>query len=256
METEKQPDQSPPTGQLNIPTVIVGMGEVGKAHYELLSQIYPVLGVDLDATKCQTNMSYQPETAEVLLISVRFSDKFKDIVNENLEKYKPRILNILSTVPCGTTEQFGNLATHSTSRGAHPLLSEGLKKIKKFVGGGNSPELKIYFESAGIPCEIFRNSRTTELLHLLNNMAYGISIAFADEAQKLCRQYGVDYFHFMKYTESNNTGFRALDMPTKMRTIATPPNGHIGGHCVVSSANLIPEELRTPMINILAHYND
>ena len=77
---------------------------------------------------------------------------------------------------------------------------------------------------------------------------------FADEAAKLCRYYGVDYYDYMKYTESNNDGYIALGHKTKVRSILTPPNGKIGGHCVNMSAGLIPKEVRPKMINELADY--
>lgn len=241
----------------DISVVVVGMGEVGGAHYKILSEVYSVWGVDLVKEREKTNTDKdQPESVEVLLIAIRFSEEFNSTVNKYLEFYKPKMLNILSTVPCGTTEQFGIYACHSTTRGLHPNLVSGLLKIKKHIGGGHAPDFKTFYESAGIQCEIHRHAKTTELLHILNNCHYGINLMFADEAYKLCREYGVDYFDWMKYGESNNEGFRALGHTTKVRSVLTPPGEQIGGHCVVQSAQLIPHEKRPFLIDKLSSYNN
>jgi UDP-N-acetyl-D-mannosaminuronate dehydrogenase len=241
--------------KLNI--LIVGCGEVGDSHYELLSQAYNVWGVDIKPELNKTNTEQKdPTEVDVLLIAIRYEENFIETVKQYLEKYKPKMVDILSTTPPGTAEQLGSMVCRSTSRGTHPHLVAGLQKIPKHVGGGHAIELRSIYEQVGIPCRIHRNSRTVELLHLANNIAYGVNLILADEIQKLCREANVDYFYFMEYTRTNNEGYTLLDMPTKVRTICTPPNGHIGGHCVSMSAQMIPESIRGPMIDILAKYNE
>src|SRR5204862_464610 len=79
------------------------------------------------------------------------------------------------------------------------------------------------YERFGVRCVTHGNAKTTELAHILNNSAYGISLMFADEMAKLCREYGVDYYEaVMKYTETHNRGFRELDHPRLVRSILTP----------------------------------
>ncbi len=243
--------------QTEMNTVIIGMGEVGSAHYEILSKVYPVWGFDLDESKNKTNREKEnPENVFVLLIAVRYGEKFEELVKEYIEKYKPAYLNILSTVPPGTTEKFGMMACHSTTRGLHPHLEAGLQTIKKHIGGGAAVELKTYYREAGITCEIHRQARTTELLHILNNCHYGVNVLFAQEAYELCREAGIDYYDYMKYTESNNDGYMALGHKTKVRSILTPPGKQVGGHCLVPSAQLIPKEIRPKMISLLGDYNE
>lgn len=235
--------------------LIIGMGEVGLAHYGLLCKKHEVWGKDLAEEMVTTSELKTPDKVDLMLICLRYSDEWEKLVKEYLEKYKPGIINICTTVPVGTTEKFGLYATHGTTRGLHPDLMTGLLSIKKHIGGGAAPEVRMIFESVGIPCEIHRKARTTELLHILNNCHYGANIIFAQEAYGLCRTHGVDYYDYMKYTESNNDGYMALGHKTKVRTIATPPGKKIGGHCVTMSANLIPKEMRGPILNRLADYN-
>lgn len=235
--------------------LIVGLGEVGSAHYELLSRVHEVWGKDLADTFRTNSELLKPDQVDLMIVCIRYDEKFIDTVTGYLDLYKPQMLNICSTVPVGTTEKFGPYATHSTTRGLHPDLVTGLMSIKKHIGGGSAPDIKSIYESAGINCEIHRKSRTTELIHILNNCHYGINILFAQEAYALCRETGVDYYDYMKYTETNNDGYMALGHKTKVRTICTPPGKSIGGHCVTMSANLIPAHLRGGLIDRLASYN-
>lgn len=245
METEKN----------FIGSIILGMGEVGQAHYEILAQKYDVWGYDTKPELCKSNSTQEPPPGQILHVCIRYTDQFFKALDEAIPKYKPGYINICTTVPPGTTEKISSMACHSTTRGLHPHLASGLKTITKHIGGGMAPELKQYFEYAGVPCEIHRLARTTELLHILNNTHYGVNLAFADEAAKLCREYGVDYYSYMKYCETNNAGFTALDHRTKVRPVLTPPNGRIGGHCVTMSAGLIPKEQRGILFERVATYN-
>ena len=231
-------------------TLIIGLGEVGNALYNVLKPTYDVQFLDIQEKEIKLPI-------DIIHICFRYCDNYIDIVNNYIEKYNPLLINICSTVPVGTTSEFGSLAVHSTTRGLHPKLEEGIKKIIKHIGGEKANEVYAYFKSAGIDCICHKKPETTELAHILNNAAYGINLMLADEMQKICRYYGVDYYEsVMKYTETNNEGYIALDNPSKVRPILTPPNGWIGGHCVQMSANLIPEEIRGNLIKELTTYGD
>lgn len=225
------------------------MGEVGTAHYNLLSKT--------------DNLILRRDIAEIddihgeidgMIIAIRYSDKFIEECKDYELEYAPDYINILSTVPPGTCEKLGEIYTHSTTRGIHPNLEQGLLNIQKHIGGKHSSFWAILYQEAGIKCCTHKKAITTELAHILNNTAYGVNLMLADEMQKVCRQYGVDYFEaVMLYTLSNNIGFTELDNPTKTRMILTPPNGKIGGHCVTMSANLLED--RPPIIDMLSKYN-
>ena len=184
-------------------------------------------------------------------------EKFIGIVNGYIKQLNPSYLDICSTVAPGITEQFGPKAVHSTTRGLHPNLISGLKTIVKHVGGRKAEVIAREYHKVGISCMTHRLSRTTEIAHILNNAAYGAALIFSDEMNKLCRAYGVDYHEaVMKYTETHNRGFIDLDHSRLVRSILMPPNGRIGGHCVTQGAMLIPEELRGPILDYLAHYEE
>ena len=241
--------------------IIIGLGEVGMAHANVLKSVpsYDVRGYDTDGTKVpeelKTNDRYSPD---YMLIAIRGDiPNFVGIVKEYVEKYKPQYVNILSTVPPGTCEKIGPTVSHSTTRGLHPNLNKSLLCFVKHVGGPSAEVFSRLFRLAGVVCYTHELAITTEVAHLLNNSAYGVNLMLADEMQKICRFYGVDYFEaVMIYTQSNNEGFSKIDNKTKTRMILTPPNGQIGGHCVVSSAGIVAKDIKTPLIGMLADYNN
>jgi UDP-N-acetyl-D-mannosaminuronate dehydrogenase len=191
-----------------------------------------------------------------MLVAIRYSDDFVKTVKSYSDKFNPTLISILSTVPPGTCEIVGSDVTHSTTRGLHPNLETGLREITKHVGGKKAEEVAAIFRLCGIKCVTHAVARTTEAAHILNNASYGVNLMWADEMQKLCRLWGVDYYEtVMRYTETNNDGYEALGHKTKVRMILTPPGGEIGGHCVKQSANLVPENDRTAMLAMLAKYD-
>lgn len=237
-------------------TLILGRGEVGNSLYEVLKNVYPVWCQDI--RKELKVMKNCPETVDVLHVCVRYDEDFQTTVGAATFKYKPRIVNICTTVPphiMHSLEKTGNHFCHSTTRGLHPDLQESIKVITKHVGGKMAPELAAYFREAGIPVTTHARARTTALLHILNNVHYGVNLMFADEAAKICRLYGVDFFDYLLYTKSNNDGYSELGHPTKVRPILTAPGGRIGGHCVTHSATLIPDADRGGLFKAVASYN-
>lgn len=232
--------------------LVIGLGEVGRAHLNLLKEKYETYGRDIEEPK-----EWQPEHFEILHLCIRYSDRFLDTVRDYAVRYKPAVINVCSTVPPGTCEKIGQEAVHSTTRGLHPNLEEGLLAINKHIGGPKAEPVARYFRRSGISCITHRSARTTELAHILNNAAYGVNLMFADEMAKICRHYGVDYSQAVTlYTMTNNTGYRALDHEGKCRMILTPPGGRIGGHCVTTSAGLIADAVSTPMLKMLVEYGN
>lgn len=243
-------------GNVETSTLIIGMGEIGSSLYRLLSPVYPCWGLDTREELNRMDPGPLPDQVDVVHICIRHDNAFEATVKAYLDRFKPLLVDICTTVPPGTCESIAPSICHSTTRGLHPHLEEGLRTITKHIGGKRSHALATYFRGAGVDCIVHPNSRITELLHILNNAHYGINLMFADEAAKLCREYGVDYYAYMRYCETNNDGYIALGHKTKVRPILTPPHGRIGGHCVNMSAGLIPEERRTPMVDMLAKYNE
>lgn len=158
----------------------------------------------------------------------------------------------MSTVPPGTTASLGNVAVHSTTRGLHPYLSDFIKATPKHVGGPQAKKVADYFQEFGIQCITHSRAKTTEVAHILSNSLYAVQIAFADELEKACRMYGVDYYHsVMRYSETHNEGYAKMGLVSKFRPILTPPNARIGGHCVINALKMIDPDKRGPIMELL-----
>ena len=234
-------------------SLIVGMGEVGESLYTALSPFYAIQTKDLEDKPV--------EECDVMHVCIRYSPDFLKTVWGYIAVAKPRLIDICTTVPPGTTEVFDDNAVHSTTRGLHPRLYDGLRTITKHIGGPRSDDVAAYYAVAGIPCVTHRLARTTEVAHLLNNISYGVNLAFADEMARVCRHYGVDYQEaVLRYTASHNDGFRRLDHESKCRPLLTPPGGRIGGHCVVQAAQMLrdsmaDEGVEIGMSDMVAAYN-
>ena len=192
-----------------------------------------------------------PERVDILHVCLRYGPDFLRIVQESMAKYKPGIVNVMTTCPPGTTAKIGG-ACHSTTRGLHPHLSDGIRATPKHIGGPCAAEVADYFEGAGLECITHPHAKTTELAHLLSNAQYATAVLFADEMEKICRFYGTDYFEtVMLYAQSHNKGYAAMGLNTKFRSILTPPYGPPGGHCIALAGQLLDDKAIGPQIRLL-----
>src|SRR5262252_1893008 len=110
--------------------VVVGLGEVGKPLFELISKYHGVLGVDI------TLPSNLPTNIDVLHICYPF--QIRDFVGEcarYIDMFKPELTIINSTVAVGTTrkvaERAGTAVTYSPVRGKHTRMLQELVHYKK-----------------------------------------------------------------------------------------------------------------------------
>ena len=241
-------------------SLVVGMGEVGTALREVLGRKHEVWGKDIGeeyVSPSGVKVREVPQAIGVIHVCLRYSEDFLGVVRGYADAHHPRVIDVCTTVTPGTTRLLGSSAVHSTTRGLHPNLRDSLLTFAKHVGGPLAKELIPYFGRAGIPTVAYERPETTELAHILYNAAYGVQLMFADEMQALCRHYGVDYLEtVIGYTTTGNRGFEKLDHKGKARMLIWPPGGKIGGHCVVQGAQLLPAELRGPLLERLARFND
>lgn len=245
-------------------SIIIGhKGEVGGALLQVLSPVHEVYGIDLEGkveeAAPQAPKVGQRDNFDVAHICLRYSPDFLDIVRGYLDRFQPGIVDVCTTVPPGTTEQIGPHAVHSTTRGQHPHLAAGLRAIPKHISGPKAEALARYYRKAGLVCVTDPNPRTTEWGHLANNVHYGLNLVLADLLYRSARKAGVDFMDYLDYTRTNNEGYRAMGHETKVRPILTPPNGRIGGHCVIMSARMLLETIASddplrPLVELVGGY--
>ena len=97
--------------------VVVGLGEIGKPLFELISTRHEAIGVDISPVD-------RVEHVDVMHVCYPF--QIKDFVGETaryIEFFRPRLTIINSTVAVGTTrsvaQQTGTVVVHSPVRGKH-----------------------------------------------------------------------------------------------------------------------------------------
>lgn len=245
-------------------TLVVGYGEVGRAHFNILSKAYPgdVYYKDKDEQIFDSQDRHwfpNGKSFDLMLVAMQCDPKnmqpFIDAVVAYDKQFGPAIIDVLTTTPCGTIERIQEdivaEVNKSSVRGMHPHLDKFLLDIPKHIGGPSTPELRAYYEGAGITCVTHKKARTVEICHILNNFTYGVNIMAADECAKYCREYGVDYMEFLKYRESNNAGFIKSGFPSKVSPILYPSGGNIGGHCVKYAPTTIPDNIKGPLAKML-----
>lgn len=173
-------------------------------------------------------------------------------MHDAIDQFRPELINVMTTTPPGTTAKLGQRSVHSTTRGLHPNLRDGILATPKHIGGPRAKEVEDYFIGAGLKCITHKFAKTTELAHLLSNAQYATAILFADEMEKICRYYGTDYFEtVMLYAKSHNEGYTAMGLNSKLRPILTPPYGKPGGHCIGLAGALLDEDAIGDQIRLL-----
>lgn len=227
--------------------VILGMGQIGSALYDLLSEKYEVVGADRDMTRSRGE--WKGDRPDALHVAIPYSDAFfGDLVRLKLI-FDPHITIIHSTVPVGTSRRLG--AVHSPVTGKHPNLLPSLRTFRKFFGGSRASEAANIFRAVGVNCATTRKPETTEAGKLWQTLQYGWLIAMQKEMFRFCAENGADPdVAYRRMNAAYNAGYDDLGEPFSLPILEDMP-GPIGGHCVIPNLEL----LDTPLAAQLAAKN-
>lgn len=229
-----------------INALIIGYGEIGRGLYSAYSDTHAIDVYDI-AFKELPEGSY-----DILLIAIPYSDEFVEIVNGYRKEYRPRATIIFSTVPVGTTSCIMG-AVHSPVEGKHPMLADSIRLARRWVGGYNKT-VENFFKEAGVKPVFVDRPEYTEFMKLSSTALYGLNIEFARYRKKVCDILGMDFNLVKGFDEDYNELYRELGMPQFQRYILSPPEGNIGGHCVVPNARLL--DAQYPSIFLKEIYRD
>ena len=227
-------------------SVIVGMGEVGRALKEVLSKHYDVSTVDKGGHAPPCGM---------LHIAFPYSDSFIDECLRYISESRPSYVVIHSSVPVGTTQAVSRKSRatvlHSPVRGKHPIMKTGLLTYTKYISydGIYPSSVFSYFRSTDMSCEIVMDTRKTELMKLLELARYGTYIAFAKEQESICKHFGFKYTDIVTpYEESRTEGLMKLDMAWLSQPILYPFEDYVGGHCTVEDMEILLNQVDAPLL--------
>ena len=210
--------------------LVVGLGEVGKPLFQLLSKHYKVIGIDVQPPS-------EP-VGEVDILHICFPFEIKDFVGESaryIETYKPAVTVINSTVAVGTTRKVamrtGTPVVHSPVRGKHIRMLQELSHYTKFVGSldpASGAHVAAHFADAGMKAKVLTTPEASELAKLTETTYFGLMIAWAQEVERYCDQTGASYEEIVSFYDEISF------FPT---TKYFP--GVIGGHCVMPNIEIL-----------------
>jgi UDP-N-acetyl-D-mannosaminuronate dehydrogenase len=227
---------------------IIGYGEIGKA----IAKFYKNPKIK------DLNRDDGLEGADILHICIPWSEKFIQIVKNEIKRIKPGLTIIHSTVAPGTTRKIGGMVVHSPCRGVHPYLHEGIKIFVKYIGADNKKAgdlAKSHLESLGIKTKIFMPSVTTEIAKILDTSYYGVCIAWHGEMKKICDKLGVNFDEAVTdFNLTYNEGYTKLGKKNVVRPVLFAPQGPIGGHCVIPNAEILKKYFKSEAIDLILKY--
>lgn len=210
--------------------VVVGLGEVGKPLFELISKYHETMGVDINP----------PEkiTKGVDVLHVCFPFQIPDFIGEvarYIKLFEPRLTVINSTVAVGTTrrvaDRTGAAVAYSPVRGKHARMLQDMVKYTKFVGALDRTAAETaaaHFESVGLTSKILSSPEAAEIAKLAETTYFGLMIAWAQEVERYADQAGQSYEEIVSFYDEIGFFPQVKYFP-----------GVIGGHCVMPNIKLL-----------------
>lgn len=217
-------------------SLVIGMGEIGTALYKVLNRSVVVSTRDMAETE------HDAGDVDILHISFPHSEGFVNEVKNYIEFYDPKLTIVYSTTPIGTCESISEQVVHSPIEGRHPELEESILVSPRWLGSSDPDMLEAAVQFWYPQVKVVRtmgSSRFTEFLKLRSTSKYGINLVWTDYEKSVADQLGMDFTALQNFDEDYNALYAKLGMPEFQRYILDPPEGHIGGHCVVPNAEIL-----------------
>ncbi len=227
-------------------TLVVGLGEVGRALSEVLKRSVPVLEHDID----RRDFSDEIDVMHLCIPFIRQTD-FENSALSYIERFKPRLTIINSTVIPGTTraiaERSATSVAYSPVRGKHARMSQDLVRYRKFVAASDPVTAMCaeeHFRDAGVTTRRIHQPETLELAKLAETTYFGVLIAFAQELNRYAGDVHGDYNEVLNFFE---------EVEFLPRTRYFP--GFIGGHCVIPNIHLLQTIAPSPLLEAVLDSN-
>jgi UDP-N-acetyl-D-mannosaminuronate dehydrogenase len=229
-------------------SLVVGLGEVGRPLLAVLGRAHRALGSDLPPLEVREpveflHVCYPAEIADFVGVTAAY-----------VERYRPELVVIHSTVAVGTTRAVqrrvggGVPVLHSPVRGKHARMAEELLHYPKFVGGDDAAaadRVEAHFRAVGVPTRRLPTPEATELGKLTETTYFGLIIAFHQDVQRMARLAGASYDDVVSFYE----GIGYLP-PVKFFP------GVIGGHCVLPNIALLKRTADSRLLEAIEWSND
>jgi len=243
--------------------LVVGLGEVGQALFDLLKEAddFTVYGLDLDETKMRADgqdrgkLPKEVDTMHVCL-PCKAQAKFVDTVAKYAKLFQPKLIIVNSTVPPGTTKKIQQscacLVAHSPVRGVHKSAEHmkwEMKRWTKYVGGADAKAgeaARKHFEKMHLKVKTLGSCTETELAKLFETTYRTWMIACFQEMHRISRTFEADFDDVVDFLE--DTHRVRLDRP-----IMFP--GYIGGHCLIPNTELLLQSYDSEFLRLILKSN-
>jgi len=220
--------------------VIIGLGEVGSSLYEIAieSEKFSVFGYDIDSTKSIDDLENISEPVDYLHVAIPYSSTFVSEISIYIEKLKPSVVFIHSTIPPGTTRKVYNTVSipivYTPVRGKYPNIKRHLLFWSKWITSiplkGLSLWAKHLMDLGFKVIEYKGPPETLELAKLWETVYRAIMISAWQEFHRIVMKYKAD---IIKIAEFIGEVHQILwDRP-----IYFP--GYISGHCLISNTKIL-----------------
>jgi UDP-N-acetyl-D-mannosaminuronate dehydrogenase len=237
--------------------LVVGLGEVGMALYEIIKESgkYDVYGLDLII-----NLNQQiPSKVDIIHICYPYSNDgtFIKSVIQYVGLYNPDLIIINSTIKPRTIAEISKKCeckiafspVFGTHRGKE-YFKEEIKYYGKFVGGIDEESTKLtmeHFNKIGIFTLETKTPLEAEIIKLYCTTYYGMIVALSQEFHRFSRSMGADYEEVIK-------GICYLHSKAFNKPPAYPDA--IGGHCVLPNIDIILSCYDSDLIKSLLNSNE
>lgn len=232
--------------------LLAGYGEIGKAIYEVFKDYHNIDIIDFNIQGCTPETNVYKNQYDILLVCFPYSDDFVDLVKGYQDKYDCGSVIIFSTVAIGTTKQIP-CAVHCPIEGRHPNLTKSIR-IWQFMMGGYDLNAHNFFKLAGTQVQLTELPETTEFIKMASTSYYGVMLEYIRYVNETMQSLGIDFRDFQTYIENYNRLYQGLGYYQFTRPQLYPPEGNIGGHCVVPNAEILDKQF--PSVFLKEIYKD
>ena len=226
--------------------LIIGLGEVGTAIKQIFKDAQTL---DLDSKAVEPPI-------DVMHVCFPYKEEFVKFVKNYQQIFKPNHTIIYSTLPIGTTKQIPN-AVHSPIEGRHPDLELSIRTAPRWIGTNDDGEAMFYhnlFTDKHIKTKHIVSSDYTEFLKLRSTAKYGINLVWTDYEKSVADKLDMNFDLLKEFDRDYNKLYHELGEDWAQRYILDPPEGVIGGHCLIPNSRILNEQYPNEWLEKLAKY--
>ena len=235
--------------------LIIGLGEVGKPLYKILSENFTnVYGYDSDRSKTIHELKAIPKPIEIMHIAYPYTGgEFIDSTINYIRSFNPRLVIIHSSIPPRTTRliqsKTNSIIAYSPVRGKHPNLKEHLRFWTKWIAAVNQAGIELarrHLEKAGFKVRVAKDLESLELAKLWETVYRAIMIASWQELHRIARRIGADIGVVAEFVSEVHEVLS--DRPVYYPDV-------IGGHCLIPNTEMLLNEFDSDLLRFVLKSN-